>query len=96
VSADITHDRKSCQFAFLLNEKPTVVSVGDVVGDGVRPEHTKARSESKASTRRGIGADQRDTARAAPCGSTAVGADFCQEEGKRGGDGISGARLLVA
>jgi hypothetical protein len=26
VSADIAQDRKSCQFAFLLDEKPTVVS----------------------------------------------------------------------
>ena len=29
VSTDITQDRKSCQFAFLLDEKPTIVSVGD-------------------------------------------------------------------
>jgi len=32
VSADIAPDRKRCQFAFLLDEKPTVVSVGDGVG----------------------------------------------------------------
>ena len=32
VSADIAQDRKRCQFAFLLDEKPIVVSVGDGVG----------------------------------------------------------------
>src|ERR1043166_10248507 len=45
VSADIAQDRKRCQFAFLLDEKPTVVSVGMVAGLSIKLFDKQAHRE---------------------------------------------------